>query len=182
MILIDKKRHSHFTLNSWFGKALIRLSFTHQKQVTTGLDFEMEQRRPKCIWSLYLRRTHQRNFAQNTNCLMICEAKENVRPSHLFSPLVSHLSRWETINHHPLSSWYLSIILSLMVPFWWFCQVTPAPPARPADMVEMALVVVVVGTWVFGHGRKMEGKCEKILGKYGKTYYKWRFIAGENLL
>lgn len=84
-----------------------------------------------------------------------------------------------TINHHPLSSWYLSIILSLMAPFWWFCQVTPA---RPADMVEMALVVVVVGTWVFGHGRKMEGKCEKILGKYGKTYYKWRFIAGENLL
>ena len=66
---------------------------------------------------------------------------------------------------------------------------TPAPPARPAvDMVEMALVVVVVGTWAFGHGRKMEGKYEKILRKYGKilkygnAYYKWRFIAGENLL
>ena len=25
-------------------------------------------------------------------------------PSHLFSPLVSHLSRWETINHQPSST------------------------------------------------------------------------------
>ena len=50
--------HIHFTLNSWLKNTT---------EVTTDLaanDVEMEQRRPKCIWSLYLRgrRNQGRSF------------------------------------------------------------------------------------------------------------------------